>query len=97
MFVLKGYYNKALVYYSDCIIEPQLDVFLVIYSSTTQNAYLFKTREEAEFVATQIVENKSFKIYPICPTCHSEYNKSKICPACGTKEARFDFINSSKK
>ena len=75
-------------------------------SENLNEATLFKTIEEAESVCEEI-DCKNFKIYPVCPRCHNDYdkhpaisrydNKTEICEKCGLMEALWEFFEYEKK
>ena len=107
-FVIKGLFNGQLVYFNR--IENQhlwgTEMDVRYCDKSIKGATLFDSMEEAEEMC-HIINNKNFKIYPVCPRCHNEYdgypaisrfdNKTEICSACGTIEALHQFINNNKK
>lgn len=107
-FVIKGLFNGKEVYFNR-IENKSLwgSDFDVRYCDTTINgATLFGSMEEAEEMY-QIINNKNFKIYPVCPRCHNEYdghpavsrydNKTEICEKCGLMEGLWAFFEYEKK
>ena len=74
-------------------------------SATIEGATEYDSYDEALSVIREY-ELHGFDAYPVCPRCHKDYeghpaisrkdNMTEICPACGTQEAMFDFINHIK-
>ena len=75
-------------------------------SEVIEGARFFSDNELEEAEDICLKTKNAFKIYPVCPSCHHEYeghpalsrkeNKTKICSECGMKEALYQFKNSSK-
>lgn len=107
-FVIKGLFNDKYVYFNR--IETQKlwgsDFDVRHCDKSIKGATLYNTIEEAE-VACASIENPAFKIYPVCPRCHKEYeehpaisridNKTEICEKCGLTEALWEWFEYEKK
>ena len=107
-FVIKGIFRKQEVYFKK--IESQqlwgTEVDVRYCYKSIKDATLYDSMEEAEEMC-QIINNKSFKIYPVCPRCHNEYdghpaisrydNKTEICDKCGLMEALWNYFEHEKK
>ncbi len=108
MYIIKGIINNQEVYFVKLEIQQMFntDFDVRICSKTIGGATKYKNIEEAEEECQRINE-KSFKIYPICPKCNQEYygypsisridNRTKICDKCGLTEALTDFFEYEKK
>ncbi len=107
-FVIKGLFNGQVVYFNR-IENQQLwgtEMDVRYCDKTIKGATLFDSMEEAEEMC-QIINNKNFKIYPVCPRCHNEYdghpaisrydNKTEICEKCGLMEGLWAFFEYEKK
>ncbi len=103
-FVIKGIWDKQVVYYTGIDKEKTLFGIPVIRLSTSiDEAMMFDSIEDVEEAYSE-VSHVTFKIYPVCPICGEDYdghpaisrkdNKTKICPNCGTGEALMDFIDN---
>lgn len=103
MYVIKGTIDSNIAYYVGCEIK---ELFggkweVRVCSGTIKGATKYRTYKEAKKVYDTLGNNK-FKIYPVCPMCHKEYegypalsrkdNKTKICQTCGVNQAIEDFI-----
>ena len=107
-FIIKGILDKKEVYYKKTTSEhlwgSEWDVPNFVES--INEATHFDSSEKAEEVCSNIGFG-DFKIYPVCPSCHEEYdgypsisrhdNKTKICDKCGLLEALWDFFEYEKK
>lgn len=108
MYVIKGRVNNQDCYYvglkKQKLWGSEWDVRTC--SSKISGATKFKSMKKAEDICFSLLAD-NFKIYPVCPRCHKDYdghpalsrkdNKTKICPSCGTQEAMFEFVNHIKK
>lgn len=98
-YVIKGFFNNKEVYFNRIEKKPLCD-------KTITGATLFDSIEEAEDACLSI-KNPKFKIYPVCPRCHHEYegycaisrvdNETEICEKCGLTEALWEFFEYEKK
>lgn len=107
-YIIKGILENKPVYYKKTTNEhlwgSEWDVPNFVES--VKDATLYDSTEEAEEVCTNIGFG-NFKIYPVCPSCHHEYNghpsisrydnKTKICDKCGLLEALWDFFEHEKR
>lgn len=107
-FVIKGVFNNKNIYFNH--IENQelwgTDFDIRHCDKSIKGATLYNSIEEAEEACTSI-GNPNFKIYPVCPRCHNEYegycaisrtdNKTEICEKCGLTEALWQFFEHEKK
>lgn len=107
-YVIKGVVNKKILYLkkltTDFIWGTTWDI--PNCSETLEGATLFDSIEEAEETCRKI-NSVNFKIYPVCPRCHNEYegysaisrsdNKTEVCEKCGLTEALWEFFEYEKK
>lgn len=107
-YVIKGILDNKTVYYKKTTNEylwgSEWDV--PNFVETINEATLYDSTDIAEEVCASIGFGK-FKIYPVCPCCHKEYegypsisrydNKTKICDKCGLLEALWDYFEYEKK
>lgn len=107
LYVIKGMYKDQLLYFAGLKTEIMFGSGFEIkmFCKTINNAFHFSTIDEAEAFFSPIKE-PNFKIYPVCPRCHKDYNeppaisrkdnKTRICSECGAKEALYEFIKNVK-
>ena len=107
-YIIKGIVNKKILYFkkitTDFLWGTTWDI--PNCSESIENATMFDSVEEAEEICRKI-DSVNFKIYPVCPRCHNEYdgysaisrtdNKTEICEKCGLTEALWDFFEYEKK
>ena len=107
-YVIREIFDNKKVYFNH-IENQQLwgtDFDVRHCDKSIKGATLYDCIEDAEEACASI-ENSSFKIYPVCPRCHNEYeehcaisrtdNKTEICEKCGLTEALWDFFEYEKK
>lgn len=107
-FVIKGFIKNKPVYYKNTSNEILWGSEWNVpnFEETIDKATLFDTSELAEEVCSNIGFG-NFKIYPVCPRCHNEYdthpaisrydNKTEICEKCGLTEGLWAFFEYEKK
>lgn len=107
-FIIKGTIKNKTVYYKSTSNENLWgsEWKVPTFTETIETATFYESSEEAEEVCSNIGFG-NFKIYPVCPRCHKEYdghpaisrddNITKICPDCGTQEALIVFMRNTKK
>ena len=107
-FVIKGVVNKKTLYFKKLTTDFLWGTTWDIPNCSEQiaDATLFNTIEEAEEIC-QTIDSRNFKIFPVCPRCHNEYqgcsaisrtdNKTEICEKCGLSEALWEFFEYEKK
>ena len=107
-FVIKGLINNKTLYFKNLTTDFLWGTTWDIpnCSETLKDAKLFDSSEEAEEICKTIA-SMNFKIYPVCPRCHKEYegypaisridNKTEICEKCGLTEALWEFFEHEKK
>lgn len=106
MYVIKGFWGEDPAYYVGISPSKLGDLTCVNLSTALDKATKFDSVEKAE-ECFKFISPELFKIYPICPRCHKEYdgkpaisrddNKTEICPDCGTQEALIIFMKNTKK
>ena len=100
-FILKTYWDNDPAYYVKILDKNYKGNTVIHLSASVNEAKKFDTPEEAEKIF-EVLNNPSFKIYPVCPKCNKDYeehpaisridNKSEICPDCGTLEALDSYL-----
>lgn len=108
-FVIKGFINNENVYFIRMDKGSMFGVDDWDVRQCTRSidyATLYNSVEEAE-EAIQNIQSDKFKIYPVCPRCHNEYdchpaisrydNKTEICEKCGLIEGLWAFFENEKK
>lgn len=107
-YVIKGFFNGKNVYFNRMENQQLLgtDFDVRHCDKSIKGATLYDSIEEAEEACASI-NNTNFKIYPVCPRCHNEYegysaisrsdNKTEICEKCGLTEALWEFFEHEKK
>ena len=107
-YVIKGEINHHVLYYKKVTKEFMWNKSWDIpnCSTTIDDATLFNTMESAVDELNKF-ESSKFKIYPVCPRCHHEYenycaisridNKTQICEKCGLQESLLDFFKYINK
>jgi len=108
-FLIKGVANNKVLYFRSLTTDfPLFGTTWNIQncSENLKDATLFNTIEEAES-ACEAIGSINFKIYPVCPRCHNEYderpaisrydNKTEICEKCGLMEGLWAFFEYEKK
>ena len=106
-YVIKGIWDDEIVYYVD--IDKNNSFFgipIIRLSTSIDEAMHFNTVEEVEEAYAE-VSHVTFKIYPVCPRRHNEYeshpaisrydNKTEICEKCGLMEGLWAFFEYEKK
>jgi len=108
-FLIKGVANNKVLYFRS--LATDFPLFGTTWnipncSENLNEATLFNTIEEAESVC-EAIGSSNFKIYPVCPRCHNEYdehpaisrydNKTEICEKCGLMEGLWAFFEYEKK
>ena len=105
---LKSFKKNKPVYYKNTSNEllwgSEWDV--PNFAECIETATLYDSSEMAEEVCSNIGFG-NFKIYPVCPRCHNEYechpaisrydNKTEICEKCGLMEGLWAFFEYEKK
>ncbi len=103
-YVIRGVFKSQDVYFIKFLNQKLWgsDFEVRHCSETIEGARFFTDEElkEAEDICLHL-QNDNFKIYPVCPICHKEYeekpaisrqdNKTKICGLCGMLEALEQF------
>ena len=107
-FVIKGTIKNKNVYYkktsNELLWGSEWDV--PNFAESIETATLYDSSEKAEEICSNIGFG-NFKIYPVCPRCHNEYdghpaisrydNKTEICEKCGLMEGLWAFFEYEKK
>ena len=106
-YVIKGILNNKTLYYKKTTDEYLWESEWIVpnFVEKLSDATLYDSTEIAEEVCSNIGFG-DFKIFPVCPSCHEEYegypsisrydNKTKICDKCGLIEALWDFFEYEK-
>lgn len=106
-YVIKGQVKGRNVYFTrfEDIVMFGTDFKARVLANDISGATLFEDISKVENVCHELGSN--FKIFPVCPKCHQEYdgypavsrddNKTKICDKCGLEESIIAFVKYKKE